>query len=257
MTTHVWVERHLMAPYLATVAIGDFITTTNETASGLAIINAVTPQLADASIPVLDRIPAMVDWLSELLGPFPFDSTGAVVLDEPTIGYALETQGRPTFTAPVDESVMVHELAHQWFGNSVSVATWPEIWLNEGFATYAEWLWSERDGGNTAQEIFIATYDSIPANDVFWTKPPGPTTMLAEFDMFGAPVYKRGAMTLQMLRSRVGDASFFYILNQWATTHRDSNVTTAAFIALAEQISNQSLTELFELWLSTPGRPPL
>ena len=257
LSTYRWTERNLMAPYLATVAIGDFVTTTDQTSNGIPIINAVVPALADQSTPALKEIPAMVEWLSELYGPFPFDSTGAVVVDEPNIGYALETQGRPTFTAPIDDSVMVHELAHQWVGDSVSVATWPEIWLNEGFATYTEWLWSEHIGRASAEKLFTATYNSYPTDDEFWAKPPGPKTMLAESDLFGAPVYQRGAMTLHVLRNKIGDEAFFYLLNQWTTTQRNANATTAEFIALAEQVSNQSLTDLFELWLSTPGRPPL
>ena len=255
LTTYTWIENRLMAPYLATVAIGHFTMTQTTTASGLPVINAIGPGLENPSRASLARIPEMVAWLSELFGPYPFDSVGAIVVDAPEVGYFLETQDRPTFTAVPFDAVMIHELAHQWIGNSVSVATWQEIWLNEGFAGYVEWLWAEHDGGATAQETFAATYDTHADSDSFWTQPPGPGTMTDAADLFGEPVYIRGAMTLHALRTRVGDAAFFEILRKWTTTHRDGNVTTAEFIDLAEAVSKMPLGDLFTAWLETPTRP--
>jgi aminopeptidase N len=149
---------------------------------------------------------------------------------------------------------VVHENAHQWYGDSVSVAAWKHIWLNEGFATYAEWLWSEHEGLGTPQEIFDALYNAIPADDPFWDVVIGDPGVEHLFDN---PVYIRGAMTLQVLRNQVGDRDFFRILRAWAKRKAGGNGTTAQFIALAERISGQQLDALFDTWLFTAGKPAL
>jgi aminopeptidase N len=177
------------------------------------------------------------------------------VKDAPDVGYALETQTLPTFTAAVDDSTLVHELAHQWFGDSVSLETWPEMWLNEGFATYVEWLWAEREGGPTPQQLANEAYTSHAADDPFWTVAPGPDTLPGPTELFGEPVYLRGAMTLQAVRTEIGDDVFFRVLRRWAQKNRGGNVTTAQFIAFVEQASGRDVHALFATWLSTPSRP--
>ena len=256
LTTYTWRERRPMAAYLATVAIGHYRVTTGATSSGLPIITGVDPALAADSAASLARTGEIVDWETSLFGPYPFESVGAIVVDAPDVGYALETQTRPVFTFAVDDSTLVHELAHQWFGDSVSLATWPEMWLNEGFATYVEWLWSERDGGPSPQQIADQTYASIPADDPFWSIAPGPATLPDPTELFGAPVYLRGALTLQALRTKIGDETFFRLLRRWAQSNRDGNVTTREFVALAEKLSGRDLGALFRVWLATPAKPP-
>jgi aminopeptidase N len=195
-----------------------------------------------------------------VFGPYPFSAAGGIVDDTSLIGFALENQTRPIyakgfFSDPLQaDSVVVHELAHQWYGDSLAVAAWQHIWLNEGFATYAEWLWSEREGLGTVQEIFDFYYGVIPPDDPFWALvigDPGPD------HLFDFPVYARGAMTLHQLRLAVGDDDFFQILRTWAQSRSGENVTTDEFIQLAEQISRQDLDDLFETWLFTPGQPTL
>jgi aminopeptidase N len=160
--------------------------------------------------------------------------------------------GRPG-AARNGDGVVVHELAHQWYGDDVAVAHWQDIWLNEGFASYAEWLWAEHEGQATTQETFEATYDSIPATEPFWSVTIGDPGVE---DLFSDPVYVRGAMTLQALRNEVGDDSFFAILKQWAATKSGGNGATSEFIELAEEISGQDLTALFNTWLFTDEKPP-
>ncbi|MEU4287664.1 M1 family aminopeptidase [Kribbella sp. NPDC026596] len=202
----------------------------------------------------------IVGFLSDTFGPYPFTTSGGIVDDADGLGFALENQTRPIyardfFTDTINgQGVIVHELAHQWFGDSLAVARWQHIWLNEGFATYAEWLWGEREGMGTAQETFDFFYNLFPADHPFWTLPigdPGPD-FLFEF-----PVYARGAMTLHQLRLAVGDADFFSILRTWAKSNRGGNVTTDQFIALAEKISGQQLDTLFQTWLFTTTKPVL
>ncbi len=256
-TTHVWRERQPMAPYLTTIAIGKFAITRATTRTGIPIINAVDPRLARDSRAALEHVGDIIDWESSVFGPYPFDSVGATADYAPEVGYALETQTRPTFAFPIDTLSLVHELAHQWFGDSVSLQSWPEMWLNEGFATYAEWLWTAHTGGPSPQQSFVGTYNAIPANDPFWTIAPGPATLPSAVDLFGDQVYLRGAMTLQALRDTVGDDAFFTIVRQWAATHRGGNANTTEFIALAERVSGRPLHPFFQAWLATPSRPPL
>ncbi len=201
----------------------------------------------------------IVAFLGENFGPYPFRAGGGIV-DHVDLAFALENQTRPIysqgfFTDPLSgDNVIVHELAHQWFGDSLALERWQHIWLNEGFATYAEWLWSEREGLGTAQEVFDFFYGAIPADDPFWSLTIGDPGPEALFDF---PVYARGAMTLHQLRLAVGDDDFFQILEDWASSNRYGNVTTDGFIQLAEQISGQQLDALFDEWLFTAEKPDL
>ncbi len=257
LTTYTWTENKPMATYLATLAIGPFTMSTARTSAGIPVINAIDPALAADSAAAVARIPEMVDWLTTVYGPYPFDSVGAIVVDAPDVGYALETQERPTFTWAPDDLTMVHELAHQWVGDSVSISSWPEMWLNEGFAGYTEWMWTEHDGGQTAQQSFDDAYGSLPADDAFWTQPIGPGTLPDASVLFSNQVYLRGAMTLHALRNLVGDDAFFRILRTWTTSNRYGNVSTAQFVSLAERISHRSLDDFFSTWLDTPAKPAL
>jgi hypothetical protein len=221
---------------------------------------------ADAPPPIgedisasLEREGEIVDFLSSVFGQYPFSASGGIV-DDVEFGFALENQTRPVYspvfwTIPGQGDIVVaHELAHQWYGDSLTLAAWKHIWLNEGFATYAEWLWSEHEGQATVQESFEGLYNAIPEDDPFWSVVIGDPT--PEF-LFDFAVYGRGAMTLQQLRLAVGDDDFFEILQRWAKSRAGQNVTTGQFIALAERVSGEDLDELFETWLFTPGKPDL
>jgi aminopeptidase N len=249
-TTH-WQQRQPMAAYLATASIGKFQISSYR-ADGMPVYVAVDPREAKASAPVLAKLPVILAWEEKVFGRYPFSSTGAIVMHAPFVGYALETQSRPLFDRAPDESTLVHELAHQWFGDSVSVTRWKDIWLNEGFATYTEWLWAEHNGTQTAQQSFDQLYASPGSSDL-WSRPvadPGS----GEF-IFGTPSYSRGAMVLQKLRTAVGDRTFFRILKTWASEHRNGHGTTAQFTGLATEMSHQNLTALFHTWLYTAGKP--
>jgi aminopeptidase N len=192
-----------------------------------------------------------------VFGPYPFDAAGGIVDDEPRLEFALENQTRPIYSpsffadAVSGDSVVVHELAHQWFGDGLPLARWSDIWLNEGFATYAEWLWAEREGTATVRQQFDEAA-ALPAADPFWSVTIGDPGSERIFD---EAVYVRGAMTLHALRTAVGDEAFFRILPGWAATRAGTNVATADFVAFAEEVSGQELDELFTIWLATPQRP--
>ncbi|WP_030614521.1 M1 family metallopeptidase [Streptomyces achromogenes] len=252
--TH-WRESKPMATYLATATIGKFDVRTGRTPGGIPVYVAIDPVLKGASsVDVYGVTSAVTDYWSQVFGPYPFEETGAIVDDMPEAGFSLEVQSKPAYSAVRSETTIVHELAHQWFGDSVSVAHWNDIWLNEGFATYAQWLWAEHQGTRSAHDSFRAGYDSRPADSSFWQVEPG----APERDsMFASAVYQRGAMTLQMLRERIGDPAFFRLLPTWTTLHRYGNASTADFIRLAERVSGQQLDDLFDTWLFTPGKPAL
>jgi aminopeptidase N len=263
-TTWTWRESSPMAPYLATMVVGDY-RVHESTHDGRPVVLGVHASLPPSVDAQLARTTEVVDYLQTVFGPYPFDALGGIVVDV-TLGYALETQARPVygpsfFRTPVAEDpswVIAHELAHQWFGNSVAIHDWREIWLNEGFATYAEWLWNEHTGSPagaapTVEGMFDLWYGLFDDDSPFWEVTPGDP---GKQHLFDQAVYIRGAMTLHALRRTVGDDAFFRILSEWASRKRNSTATTAEFIALAEEIAGRQLDQLFQDWLYTPRRPP-
>ncbi|WNM32322.1 M1 family metallopeptidase [Streptomyces sp. Li-HN-5-11] len=251
-TTFRWSQPEPMAAYLATATVGKFQVQQYTTRDGLKVFNAVDPREASAAARVLKKLPSVLEWESKLFGPYPFRAAGAIVDHAPKVGYALETQGRPLYDSAPSVSTLVHESAHQWFGDSVSLTRWKDIWLNEGFATYAEWLYAEQHGGPSAQKTFDDLY-ARRAGDSLWAFPPGDPG--SGENIFAAPVYNRGAMTLHELRRAVGDPVFFRILRAWAACHRHGHGTTGQFTALAKRISGRNLDGLFHTWLYGRGKP--
>jgi aminopeptidase N len=266
-TTWEWVAREPMASYLATIDIGFWDFHRWRTGSGIPVLDAVdsalTGGLREAIDASLARQGEILDLLSGFFGPYPFSTVGAIVDNQDDLFFALETQTRPVYSKlfwldpegnPTNgDFVVVHELAHQWFGDAVAIARWRDLWLNEGFATYAEWLWEEYEGRGTPQEIFQASYDAIPADDPFWAVVIGDPGVDLLFDN---AVYVRGAMTLQALRNEVGDDAFWAIVRGWVETKSSGNATTEEFIGYAEEVSGQELDDLFQTWLYTPQKPP-
>jgi aminopeptidase N len=250
-TTWVWRETDPMAPYLATATLGRFDLTVSTTSAGVPSYVAVDPQLSKGQ--VLGKLPAVVDFFTSLYGPYPFNAVGAIVDSAKNVGYSLETQTKPVFDRMPDEATLVHELSHMWFGDSVTLTTWPDIWLHEGFATWSEWIWSEEQGNKSAAQ-YLQQLLNTPAQDiVFWTPPPGaPGTPVF---MFNGTIYNRGAMTLEALREKIGDPTFFTLLRRWADQNRYGNVTTAQFIELAQQLSGMNLAQFFDVWLYQPAKP--
>jgi len=258
-TTYTWRTAHPMATYLATVAIGHYDITRTTTKNGLPVYVAVDPQEAAASRKVLGQLPEIMEWEEYNFGPYPFSSTGAIVDRPGDAGYALETQTRPFFPGAPDTATLVHELAHQWYGDSVTPKTWRDMWLNEGFATYAEWLWAEDHDGDTAQQTFDALYkgtyfDDRSDNEAIWAFPPARPTSAAHIS--DSPVYERGAMVLHKIRQTVGDARFYDIVQGWAATYRYGNANTADFTAYVEKMApGKDFSGIWKTWLYGDGKP--
>jgi len=343
-----------MATYLATVNIGKFKTTTQTGPDNLPIINYFPTDFTDPN-KAFTRQPEILTFLSDKFGPYPFDVSGGIVVNRP-LGVALETQTRPIYGTDASELVVVHELTHQWFGDSVSVKSWDQIWLNEGFATFAELLWTEHNDGKDALQAAIRErYDGIqgvyhftkeqlieqlapdvlpnvtvtpdkmgkllhllldtasepadidavvaqlpasgtpvrdiaslvqkiplkrevtlrmidfyqfnsiikgetlPANAESLVEPPqhGPADVQSPETMFDSNVYQRGGLALQALRVKLGDETFFKVMQTYTSDYAGKNVTTDDFIALAEKVSGQDLKDFFKRWLYDPTLPPI
>ncbi|MER7740636.1 M1 family metallopeptidase [Streptomyces sp. NPDC096538] len=258
-TTYRWRTAEPMASYLATVAIGRYDVHRGETPGGLPVFTAVDPQQAAAGRATVDLLPEVVEWGQRRFGPYPFSSTGAIVERPGDAGYALETQNRPVFPGAPDTALLVHEIAHQWYGDSVTPATWRDMWLNEGFATYAQWLWEEDHGGDSAQRTFDRLYagsyfPDAGTNAALWSFPPADPPDAAHIS--ATPVYWRGAMVLHMVRRTAGDDAFGRLLRGWAAEHRHGNADTGDFTAYVEEsVPDKDFSRVWEEWLYGSGRP--
>lgn len=256
-TTYTWEESHPMASYLATVNIARFVYQEQQGPNGMVVRNYFDQSIADQVEPVFRRQPDMIEFFNSIYGPYPFDEYGVVVVDA-NFGFALETQTLSLFSSRglsradrENEQVVAHELAHQWFGNSVTLDNWKDIWLNEGFATYSQWLWVEHDHGRAAMESQIkGWYDTLARNDH------PPVGDPSNRDLFNMSVYFRGGLTLHALRLRLGDDVFFDLLRAYADQYKYGNASTDDFIALAEEHSGQSLDDFFQAWLYAEKMPP-
>jgi aminopeptidase N len=262
-----------IAPYLLAFGVGDFKLVEQEGSDGVAIRNYFDVDIRDSTLAIFDKQAEMIAFLADRFGPYPFDTYGALVLDTTEVGVALETQTLSTFGAQVlsiGEDVVIHELAHQWFGDSVSLQRWDDIWLNEGHATYAQWLWVEETQGPEFRDVRIAqAYDlmsgrqflngtdseSVAAAQAYRQFPP-PGEPKAD-DIFNASVYLRGGLTLHALRLEIGDEAFFEVATTFQKRFAYGNATTADFIATVNEVTGQNLTRFLEAWLYDEAMPPL
>jgi aminopeptidase N len=258
-TTFRWIDRQPTASELVLMAIGNYDVRDTRTSTGLRNITAVDPASVTSATAADDFNKAtadVIDWEQSIYGRFPFSSTGGISVLAPTVGYSLETQTRPVYArrsagALPSATLLSHELGHQWFGDDVTPYVWQHIWLNEGFATYTEWLYSEQHGGQTAQQHFDAAYASSGTD---WT---GKVADPGRDHIFDDLVYTRAAMTLHQLRKAIGDKAFFALVKAWPAQHRYGNDTTAQFTSFAQRYTHKDLRPLFQAWLYTEGKPKL
>jgi aminopeptidase N len=276
-TTWRWTEDDPTATYLTTATVGDFLyteTTMTEASTGrtLPVYNAIDSKATAAQLAAINaslaRAPGQVNFLSDLFGPYPFDSTGAVADRAAGVGYALEVQTKPHYSGgftsgnpSINIGTQLHELAHQWVGNSVTLQQWSDIWFNEGWANWAEWWWQfKENGGDDPADIFDELY-ADPGSD--WTIAPAvldgdPTNLFLSF-----PTYDRGAMTVQGYREIVGDTAFFRFVKDLTHAFEHDNISTKEFIDFAVAHSGLGaadrvqLRSYFHQWLYGVTRPTI
>jgi aminopeptidase N len=256
--TRTWVyERNEpTSPYLMSVQIGRY-DVVDLAAGGVRQRAAVPARLRGLLAHDFGRHGEIMTTLEGLFGPYPFREYVVVVADD-DLDDPIEAQGMAVFGRNhldgrrTHERLAAHELAHQWFGNSLTVADWRHIWLNEGFATYAEWLWSAASGGPSADAHaaeWRARLAARPATIVISN--PGVERM------FDPAVYKRGALTLHALRTKIGDRSFFALVRSWVAEHQHGTVTTDQFRAHARRFARVPVDDLLTAWLDRPALPAL
>ena len=255
-TTWEYEQSEPMAPYLATLQIGRYVS--RPLGGGPVPMDVVLPpdRLPELELGFGRQVEMMKVYV-DLLGPYPFPAYRVVVTDD-DLEIPLEAQGLSIFGANFlddswdSERLVAHELAHQWFGNCVTLREWKDIWLHEGFACYCEWLWSENSGRETADEQarrHRAGLDELPQDLLLGD--PGPE------DMFDDRVYKRGALVLHALRLTVADEPFFRVLREWVTRYRYANASTADLVALVSEVTGVDVSGLITTWLYERPLPEL
>jgi aminopeptidase N len=253
LVTWSWALRQKVSSYLVTATLGKFAVTRGSTPGGVPYLIAVDPREAAKAKPVLAKLPEIIDYFSRVYGRYPFGQAGAIVDHAHKVGYALETATRPVFDRAPDIATLSHELAHQWYGDDVTVAKWRDIWLNEGFAEFSSWLYDEHTGGRTTAQHLTALLANPASDDDEWLPPPG-NPGSAE-GIFADSVYDRGAGTLAALRQTLGDHTFFTIMRGWLARHRYGNAVVGDFTAYASRVAHRDLGHFFYEWLYKKSKP--
>lgn len=247
-----------MASYLSTVHVGEYVLSEDVSPGGVPIRNYFPTDIVKEAEHDFGRVPEMMDFFSEKFGKYPFEVYGNIVMDTNLGGAAaLETQTLPLYDRGMvtgdrrTERVLVHELAHHWFGNSVSPGDWKDIWLNEGLASYAEVLWTEHKQGPEARDRVLARSRQIV--DRYGSK--DPIADPSPRGLFDSKVYQGGQLAVHALRQDVGDDNFFKILKSYGERHRDSTAVTKDLIDISSEIANKDMQPFFDKWVYSSELP--
>lgn len=246
-TTYHWAEPNRIATYLTTVGIDKWTFERSTLADGTPVVSAYAPG-AEAKKNVESRLPEILNFLSTKFGPYPQSAAGGIYINE-GIGFSLETQGRPIYANWAETDVVVHENAHQWYGNSVSVKDWRDICLNECFASYAQWLWDEAKSGVNLDDEYRTQV--ARSTDRLWS---GKLYDMGPGNEFGA-VYEKGPLALHALRRQIGEDAFNRVLKEWPAKHKDSNASWPEFEKFVQDIAGQDLTAFFKAWFHDATQP--
>ncbi|RZQ61661.1 M1 family metallopeptidase [Amycolatopsis suaedae] len=241
-TTSRWAEDNPTASYLTTVSIDRFTVDRGTLPDGTPLINAYAPG-AESKRAIAARTAEVIEFLAGKFGPYPQSTAGGIYLNE-RIGFSLETNGRPTYAAWADLETVVHELAHQWYGNSVSVRDWSDVCLNECFASYAQWLWAEAKEGADLDAKYRAAVERTRDNPRPWQAKLHEMGQGKEFD----GVYDKGILAVHALRRTVGEDVFNRVLREWPARHRGGNASWRELEQYVNEAAGRDLTPFFDAW---------
>lgn len=243
-TTFIWEHNAPMAPYLATVAVGDFERIESVSPNGVPLRHYVTSVVREDFTRVEAVTGESIDWLSQFLGPYPFEVMGFVTVDSPPT--ALETQTLSVLSYElVGARTAVHEIVHMWFGNHVSLNSWSEMWRNEGFATYFSIMWELDDHPEALDQRMLEMAGAVEQNE-----PQYPLRNPPPEQLFGFNTYFKGAIVVHALRRELGDDAFFMGLQLYLERYGGGTASDAQFQAIMEEVSGRSLDNFFNEWLS-------
>jgi aminopeptidase N len=252
--TWVWEEAHPMTTYAISVLTGAYDLVDGVGPHGLPLLHAVLKADRALMQPFLDVTSAQIAFFEQWFGPYPFDRYGVSMADS-SAGDAMETQERSLFSrddfrtgtlGTYQQLLLSHELSHQWFGDAVTPSRWKDIWLNESFATYAQWMWLEHVGDGSVDDA---------ARNALANRPPRSTGNPTADQLFDFDSYDGGAVVLHALRRTIGDERFFTLLRTWVQTNLGQVRTTEDFVALAEKVADRDLTAFFTTWLQATKVP--
>ncbi|MET0134770.1 MAG: M1 family metallopeptidase [Kibdelosporangium sp.] len=241
-TTYKWVEPTRTATYLTTVAIDKWTIERSTLPGDIPVLSAYAPGTENQKA-LEARLPEIIAFLSEKFGPYPQSAAGGIYLNE-DIGFSLETQGRPTYARWTNLETVVHENAHQWFGNSVTVDKWADICLNECFASYSQWLWAETKERQNLDQRYKSGVDRMKNREAFWENKLYGMGAGKEFE----GVYDKGVFALHALRRQIGEPAFTRVLKEWPAAHKDGNASWVQFEEFVQQVAGQDLKGFFEAW---------
>lgn len=247
-TTYRWVEPNRIASYLTTIGIDKWTFERSKLADGTPVVNAYAPGAEDKKA-VQARMPEVLEFLAAEFGEYPQSAAGGIYLAE-NIAFSLETQGRPIYARWAELDVVVHELAHQWWGNSVSVHSWADICLNECFASYAMWMWDEHQGQDL-DERYRTQVARNAERERYWNRKLVDMGAGNEF----TAVYDKGQLAVHALRRRVGEQAWDGITRTWLSTHADGNASWSQFEDLVAEVAGEDVRPFLDAWFRQPTRP--
>ena len=254
--TWVWEQREPMATYLIQVLTGDYAILDGGVVGNIPIVNVALAGDVERMAPYFELTDDLVAFFEPMFGPYPLDRYG-LAFTESFSGLAMETQGRSLFSrddfpggipGAIEHVLLAHELAHQWFGDAVTPADWADLWLNESFASYAQWLWLDHVGlvplETLAQRTLMLRQDFVES-----------TAEPTIGNLFGFERYDGGAVVLHALRQEIGDEAFFTLLQRWVAENNGTSKRTADFTALAAEVAGRDLIAFFDMWLFAEDVP--
>jgi aminopeptidase N len=255
-------QRTPMATELAQVAVGAYTVVARPSSSGVIVRDVIPTRLLATLEPKLAIVNDHLAWLEDRLGDYPFPTYGSLVV-QASLGFALESQTLSLFQSSFFSAsqasyapIMVHELAHQWFGDSVAPARWSDVWQNEGHATWYELTFQAAPDSASFVNRMRQLYSSGDLLREQFGPVAGPLSGNVRV-LFSSNVYNGGALALYALRQQIGDAAFQQVEREWVTRFRGLSASTDDFIALASEVSQQDLTAFLSDWLYGTVTPPM